>query len=412
MDVERIASALEPLVLPAAPYIHAFAAGHRPHNLDGFNQLHDQLVLELEAIPNLWKPETYTLLSGAASMGLMASNLAAALLKVAVTRGPRPAALWFQKLLSGVVAESHFVAHVSGVEVHGEVRLSPEVSLLPFDRLPSSAAKETVKRSTLPNLGTLRFPIPPHLGTAAVYKLPARPFLFPVAELDAAMKSVMDATRDFERQIATLTAVEGCAPLIETYWHEFDDADFEEGRHGTGFMQPGREGRSSMHSVLIGPDAAELLRQRRDLSEDHRRVLDLALARLNQASRRLWPGDKAIDASICLEALLCKAAEETGMTRALKERAASLLSSDRKTRSNIRKTVGALYSVRGKVVHGRAGRDDMKSSDAAEVAAGLVTAREVVRAILAVGHIPDWPDLPLTFPSRQIWRWLKRQFRA
>lgn len=113
---------------------------------------------------------------------------------------------------------------------------------------------------------------------------------------------------------------------------------------------------------------------------------DVPLARLNLARRRLSPGDKAIDGSICLEALLSGKSSE-GLTHKLAVRAALLLGSTLLERQAIDQKVRRFYRLRSQVVHGAANGNDAKAREAAE--AGLKICASAIRAVVKSATKPD-----------------------
>jgi Apea-like HEPN len=126
-----------------------------------------------------------------------------------------------------------------------------------------------------------------------------------------------------------------------------------------------------------------------------RRSLDVALDRLNLARRRRSPGDKAIDAGICLEALLGDDSPQE-LTYKLRLRAALLLGTTLDERRKIRDDVRDLYDLRSSVVHGRVRRPKDTLLDGQHASRGLEICTQAVRAIVQRNARPDFAAWELT----------------
>jgi hypothetical protein len=113
----------------------------------------------------------------------------------------------------------------------------------------------------------------------------------------------------------------------------------------------------------------------------------LALAR-----RRHYPGNKAIEGAICLEALLLGDGENQELTYRLRLRAALLLTTNLNARREISRAIRDFYNLRSTTVHGLATSADEAAQNAC-AKRGLEICADALRAIVKMNkkYIPqDW----------------------
>jgi hypothetical protein len=122
------------------------------------------------------------------------------------------------------------------------------------------------------------------------------------------------------------------------------------------------------------------------------RKIIIASARLNLARRRPAVGDKAIEGSICLEALLGD--DRFDMTYKIGLRAALLTEQALKRRAATMRTIRDFYRMRSAVVHGS--RDANSPNSTELVGAGIEIFVQVIRKLVEIGRSPDWPALELS----------------
>jgi len=128
------------------------------------------------------------------------------------------------------------------------------------------------------------------------------------------------------------------------------------------------------------------------LDVSNRNVIDLAAQRLNEAAQRRQPGDRAIDAAICLEALVGDGDEKQELSKTVRTRAALLLRGGFEKRRANREIVKKLYRARSAMVH--TGRWDKKLDANRVIPEGLRVARKALLARLLYGK-PDWDRFEL-----------------
>lgn len=123
-----------------------------------------------------------------------------------------------------------------------------------------------------------------------------------------------------------------------------------------------------------------------------RDVVEVALTRLSLARRRFKAGDKALDGSICLEALFGDSQGE--MTHKITVRAARTLRSTLADRRDVAQAIKAFYKLRSKVAHGRL--TSMKETEQYEIAkTGLDLALEAARITVTTGALFNTMDVDL-----------------
>jgi hypothetical protein len=137
------------------------------------------------------------------------------------------------------------------------------------------------------------------------------------------------------------------------------------------------EGSPSQIPLKVDDEALSWAERYLRMDGQQRRSLDVALDRLNLARRRRSPGDKAIDAGICLEALLGDDSPQE-LTYKLRLRAALLLGTTLDGRRKIRDDVRDLYDLRSSVVHGRVRRPKDTLLDGQHASRGLEICTQAV----------------------------------
>jgi hypothetical protein len=206
-----------------------------------------------------------------------------------------------------------------------------------------------------------------------------------------AYAAIIDAARAF-------TLADQGAPVVSVSWTDFVEPELTSAEFGIARMGPGFEGSIGFAPIKVDDEALAWSERYLTMSKALRPLIDLALGRLNLARRRRSAGDKAIDACICLEALLGDE-NPTELTYRLRLRAALLLGSTLPERTEIRNAVGRLYDLRSKIVHGRVRRVTDMASDYQDTTRGLEICTQVVRSMVQRKRRPDFTVWELTGKS-------------
>jgi hypothetical protein len=263
-------------------------------------------------------------------------------LRVALRSGAVEALAWYRRVLATKRAKMRVVAEVYGLWVQERHTFSNGVTLLPVSELPDSPNSMSLKQPDIFRLG-IQFP------TAVMVELND-------VENEA---SEIGHNRFLEisetmRKTVTAFALSGdAAPTMAVSWQEFVDLELQEAEFGRTWMSSSHEGRFPNHSANVTSEIIDWVEKYLRLPPEVTRVCDVPLSRLNLARRRVTPGDKAIDGSVCLEALLSGRARGE-MTHKLSVRAALLLGRSLDERQKIAEKVRKFYALRSDVVHGGA----------------------------------------------------------
>lgn len=213
------------------------------------------------------------------------------------------------------------------------------------------------------------------------------------ASYEAGKPDADRALDEIVRSVKAFTLADHAAPVVGISWTDFVDPDLAAAEVGQMWMGARFEGNLNRVPAFTVDDAALAWVDRYlQLQPDVRPLCDVAIDRLNLARRRASPGDKAIDGAICLEALLGDE-DHQELTYRLKLRAALLLETELAERKRVRDTVGAFYSLRSAIVHGRVRKKRDEAKDAACATAGLDICARVLRTIVLHNRKPvpgDW----------------------
>jgi hypothetical protein len=135
--------------------------------------------------------------------------------------------------------------------------------------------------------------------------------------------------------------------MAET-WQEFADPDLNAAEFGASWMSNQGEGRLPIVSENVTDEMLDWVEKYLELPSEVANACDVPLARLNLARRRVGSGDKAIDGSVCLEALL-SGRSRGELTHRLSVRVALLLERSLDERQKIAEKVRKFYALRSEV---------------------------------------------------------------
>jgi Apea-like HEPN len=304
------------------------------------------------------------------------------LVSVAFDRGPEGALAWLRTIYSVSVADIRFVAEVYGLQIEHQQSLSNGVALMPLEHLPLSANASALiaQFQTIPP-PSHRPTFPPIGATLVVSNVKA-----------SSQPNNVSIHRDkLERSIKAFTLVNEARPVIGIVWFEFVDPDPALADFGRMWSMPMYEGTVSPISRPQVDDAALAEVERYLLLSDNiRKICDVAIDRLNLARRRRSPGDQAIEGAICLEALLGDN-DNRELTYKLRLRSALLLETTLENRRQVKKAVDRFYNLRSRTVHGRSHHDDHNDHQIAKE--GLTICARVLGKIVERNEMPvpqDW----------------------
>lgn len=298
------------------------------------------------------------------------------LLRVATMRGADGALFWYRNVRATRRTGIRVVAEVHGLFVREAHQFSNGVTITPVEALSDS-----------PNSALLKQPI----SSGMRMEFPAA-VTIEVGEVDgeedhqsgyARFLEIADKAR---RTIEAFVLADGAAPTTGAFWQEFTDPEFQHAEFGRAWMGSQHEGRLPDHPVHVTSEMTEWVERYLALPEVAMKVYRVPIQRLNLARRRYAPGDKAIDGSICLEALLSGKARGE-LTHRLSVRTALLLAQTLQDRIAIATRVRKFYSLRSQVVHGASPKEQAGNHQIAED--GLALCASALRAMVLSGEVPN-----------------------
>jgi Apea-like HEPN len=310
---------------------------------------------------------------------------------------------WLANLVEKLRAPGLHVMPVWQLTVQAAVKLTEDITLIPFSTLISSPQKSWLEAPIQHSfLGSL---LPRSLGmrqpTAAIT---ARKVVEPLF-VDAAEehRSDPDPIPGLLNDIRLCLSVVNPSPLIApVQLFQFDDPDLNAvAGSAIGAVPLEIMPHWPPPIAALDEDAAQkLVPKFLALRGNTRDRVRISLQRLYQAMLRPEPGDKAADLSIALEALLTDQSGEN--TWKVSTRAGTLTGWDLQSKLDRRNLIVAAYRLRSSLVHSGtasnmtsvSGRGKMPAIDVCEEAGRICAA--VIRAIIERGAIPLWPEFDVS----------------
>jgi hypothetical protein len=313
------------------------------------------------------------------------------LLKIAVDRDSASAVAWYHKVHSTERAALRYVAEVYGLKIAETVRLRNGVALVSLENLPPSGNAKAVQSQFqfTPNK------LPRNVTTLAIGAVLETPEVHYSSSYEENGQTAPPRSDELERTIRAFSLVNGASPVVGTSWIEFVDDNLRMAEVSLMWMTPLYEGRPAFLTVDVDADAIEWVERYLSLSFNVRPQCDVAIERLNLARRRYSSGNKAIEGSVCLEALLGSDSNQE-ITYKLRLRAALLLSTDLDERREISNAVKDFYKLRSATVHGASVQPKDTQKNDACAARGLDICAQVLRKIVSLNKpfVPE--DLELS----------------
>jgi len=329
-------------------------------------------------------------------------------LKTLKTRSPEAAIEWLQSILATTNATGKTIHALWGVPVDGEIQLTPRIRIVPIEMLPESPQKKLIS-------GGLHFPRSSLVMASLDYEQPKsaltvdrkiEPFVFDPNvqqnfnndEFVQIHELLLDVTH-------VLTVIGPRVPISAAQWFTFDDPDLNQ----VSITSGARRSQSleilpisnAEYPVLDPVEASAFVQAYLALHVDTRNKIRVVLKRLNQAQRRHNIGDRAVEISIALEALLGDSGK-TEMTHKIKVRSVRLLGGSNEVRQKNAAVITKAYDIRSKLVH--MGISDAAKSEnvcgqkmsASEIIDHAITmCADLTKIIIRRGSIPDWKDFDI-----------------
>ena len=280
------------------------------------------------------------------SLGFSADILALGVLRRAQDKGVAETLHHLHAFFSQEVRSGRLVMLISSAFVLTPIRVAEGISLVPLEEL---------KNSTLSSYEGIKPLVGGHMmaATAALVTPHAvRPaFGTPTPQVtDASFAQALIRLEDARRCLCFFGP---STPVHLTHIWEPDEDTF--GLEGSSWSSPLVEliGHEKSHA-LSGPELHEysrLLERFSALPEHNKRVLRVAIDRVNRALRRHWSVDAAIELGIALEAFFLSDDEQSELTYRLALRCAWWLGETPEERKQLMKWARVVYQCRSDAVH-------------------------------------------------------------
>lgn len=286
---------------------------------------------------------------------------------------------------------------VVGADPVAALDVTPKIKLMPAKSLAQSTGLKWVLE--MKKHGWLNETGNSEVTAVAIHELSDFPYI--CEEHDTAGKLHMEAQEILVRAIRGFTMAGPCAPAPSWSWTEVPNPE-----PGLEVFYTAFNAYSHRASEGIGhyrkekpvtEQDAQLVSKYLSIHGPLARKLDIAMDRLNLSQCRLSVGNKAIEASIGLEALLGSRDEKEGLAHRYSLRAALLLAADYEKRKGIRRTIKDLYTYRSKIVHGSDPNTTLieKKQPNEVVTEGIGILARLIRHLVELGVDPDWDKIEL-----------------
>lgn len=326
-------------------------------------------------------------------LGLHPRQVPQVLLREMLRNDAASAVAWLHRAFKTDRAHLRMVAVVHGIEVRQPLSFGNGVCLLPLAVGPDSPNLRLYVWGHKNSSWTMDMPRA-RRPAVAVFDMgmvsASTDEMAGKAANDSAYNAILDITRGF-----TLTS-NFSAPVVGSSWMDFVEQQLTDAEFTNMWTEASFEGSlRSFRPLKVDDNAIAWTERYLNMDEQSRRIVGVALDRLNLARRRRSAGDRAVDGGICLEALLGDDSPQE-LSYKLRLRAALLLGRTVDERQQIREDVRRFYDLRSKVVHGRVRTAKDASRDEKVASRGLEICTQAVRVIVQRNALPDFPTWELT----------------
>lgn len=341
-------------------------------------------------------------------------NIGNILVRRALQTGrPEEAIAWLQKVLGTTVAFGKTIQALWGVKVKGEIQLTQDVKIVPFEDVPDSEQKQLLTNVPFTHPMSPVMSVLPRMPPESALIIARRiePFIFDPDIQSTSTDDVLKTRELLERleEIAlVLTVVGPRVAILAPQWLTYDDPDLQQasmmsGRGSRGRFREILPGWLNDYPVLDPIEAPQIVQYYLALHGDTRSKVRVALQRFNQALCRGNAGDRAVELSTALEALLGEKDVRIEMTHKIKVRSVRLIGGENKVRMKNAVIIKKAYDIRGDLVH--TGHVDatksyticgesMSVSDIIDQA--VLICANLIKIIIRRGSIPDWSIFDIT----------------
>lgn len=304
------------------------------------------------------------------------------ILRMATVKGTDAAVDWYRRVISIDRTDMRVVGVVFGLFTDSPHTLSNSITIVPPSALPNSPNSSSLKQGIFMGPGA-GFPC---ALIADVHGVKAE-------DSKEGHQRFLDVAEEMRRTMNAYALADDGSPIVTETWTEFVSPDLEGAEFGRSWQNNRTDGARPSHLVGITPEALSWVEKYLHLQNDVKKACDVSLARLNIANRRISAGDKALDGSICLEAML-SGKSRGELTHKLAVRTALLLGKTLEERQEIVKKVRKFYEIRSAVVHGSKPKNEAEQR--AAVAEGIDLCRSALRSIVEHRELPEPENWELT----------------
>jgi len=306
------------------------------------------------------------------------------LLKMARVAGGKQAVEWYRHVLATEKADVNVFAEIQGIGLEGEnIEFPNGVKLIHAQHLSNSFSARQIKERQNNIYAATR-------SIAAIVEIHNAKA---TAHHPKSYKIFQDAFSKIMRTVTAFSISPNLHPTVGIAWSEFANPDLAAADISWTWQTPLHDGQPASFPVPLDADTLDWVKKVLALKGSVAKSCDLALSRLNLGRRRHGPGDKAIEGSICLEALL-GGGELGDLGYKLRLRTALFLADELAEREKIATAIKEFYRLRGKFVHGEVGQP--KQEDHRTAADGLSLCLQVIRAVVNAGLTPDPKSIELS----------------
>lgn len=306
---------------------------------------------------------------------------------------------WLRKVLATEAADGLYITALWNVPVEGDMQITPQISLVPFEALRDSEQKRWLTDQVLARgpVLTMFEGRPPTSALVVQYRV--EPYLRDPAEPSQLDQNFIDLHTLISEVTRVLTLIGPRIPLHVANWFNFNDPDLEcaqLGRsRGTQIVEILPRMSFAAAPMLDAAEAQQTIAQFQGLQPQTKKKVITATSRLKHGLSRHHAGDQAVELSIAFETLTGDAANAE-MTHKVSERAVRMLGGPPDVRARNLAILKKTYEVRTKVVHQgeHASGTLMIANEKMTVDAVMTDAArlcaELIKIVIKRGSVPSW----------------------
>lgn len=299
------------------------------------------------------------------------------LLYVAIQRGARNAVQWYRQIICSPKADVQVWCKIAGIIIENTHAMSNGVTLVALDDLPDIRRFESINEEFY-----IRNRIFEAFGYAN-FELGSHEF-----SDEPVGRDIFLSAKEILKETIEAFCLDGrsCPTVVES-WIDFVDRDFDDAKVGFQFSMNDTEGPPPRGYGKKVEEGIPWVESYLKLPEETRSYLRLPISRLNMAMRDFTPKNKAIDGSICLDALI-GSNKNDHIDHELGMKSALILGATAQEREQIYYDVKEFYSLRNEAVH--PGKDKNITNPEGTASRGLEICLRLLRTMIIRGEKLEW----------------------